>query len=94
VDTSKFSRFLSILRKESLTVDAYLLGFSYEYYYYWEYNRNISVSHLVDSPALQGMLLIPSDQAIADFEARWGSLFVMQDVPAAFLLITFGGLPI
>jgi hypothetical protein len=74
IDEGRFSRFLSLVCNESLVFtydNVWVVDFEYLSQTRSFYESNVSAPRFVDSPLLEGLLLVPSDQGIEGFEARW-----------------------
>jgi hypothetical protein len=79
IDSSSYSTFLSLAYNESWTFSARASkalesSLSYRPGSFDAFIDQIPMPRFVDSPLLDGLLLVPSDQAFDKFEARWALL--------------------
>jgi hypothetical protein len=65
VNEGDFSKFLSLVNNDSLSIDEDAVDEGWLFA-----GWNFPVPRLIDSPSMNGLLLVPSNQAFADFEAR------------------------
>jgi hypothetical protein len=70
INKGDFSKFLTLVTNDSLPINDYLFGYFLQQFAFFAFRQMFLVSRLIDSPVMNGLLLVPSNRAFADFEAR------------------------